>query len=445
MRILIGVIGTGGDLYPCITLAKGLQARGHEVIIISGQAYREAVEAAGVLFHGTGLDAANIRTSQITDARPLTTKEILQDVAERMVNLPFAPLLDAVQALVNDDTLLMYNLGLQLAGGSASEKFNLPAIHIDLAPIGLQSNAEPPRVSADDVLYKIPTFLRKMGIVTFLTNTVGRAYFKPLDKWRVQYGLPKIPVCRRYEYINSFDMPERKQILCLFPEWFAKPIHNWSANRLPYDLPLQIIKTTGFMLPQQASHQTLSLEVKAFLEKYPRPVLFTFGTGMLWDGMKDFFQVSVNACQQLNLPVILLSRNSNDFPADLPANVLCVNFLGLETLLPQVGLIVYHGGVGTMACALAAQVPHLVVPFRHDQFDNATRICNLGVGDELATTDYTVENLANKIAARLKDAKQNPEKYTRLAELTQQSGGAHAVEKACDFVEKFYREYKQKT
>jgi UDP:flavonoid glycosyltransferase YjiC (YdhE family) len=39
----------------------------------------------------------------------------------------------------------------------------------------------------------------------------------------------------------------------------------------------------------------------------------------------------------------------------------------------------HHGGVGTLAQALAAGVPQLVVPHGWDQFDNAVRLRRLGV------------------------------------------------------------------
>ncbi len=446
MRILIGAAGTGGDLDPFITLGQGLQARGHEVIIISGAAYRERVELAGLAFHAAALDAANAKVAEYLDEDTIVAKKMLLNVADRMVNLVFAPFFDAVGVLANDNTLLIYGSLLQFVGASASEKFNLPAIFVNLAPIGFLSALRPPRVSADDALNKIPALILKTRLLPHLISLfVIGPYTKPLNQWRAKYGLAPI---RFYQYNNwsrAFDVPDKRRMLCLFPAWFAKPIHAWSVNRLPEDLPLNSIETAGFMLHSQASHQTLTPEIKLFLEKYPRPVLFTFGTGMIWDGMKNFFQVSVEACQKLNLPAILLSKNSQDFPDNLPAHVLCLNFIALETLLPQVCLIVHHVGIGTLAQAMVAKVPQLAVPFRYDQFDNATRLCNLGVGDELLPTDYTVENLVNKIAAGLKDAEAHPEKYAHLAELTQQSGGAHAVEKACDFIEKFYREYKLKT
>jgi len=41
-------------------------------------------------------------------------------------------------------------------------------------------------------------------------------------------------------------------------------------------------------------------------------------------------------------------------------------------------MLVHHGGIGTSAQALTAGIPQLVVPFAHDQFDNAARLMRLG-------------------------------------------------------------------
>jgi UDP:flavonoid glycosyltransferase YjiC (YdhE family) len=51
-----------------------------------------------------------------------------------------------------------------------------------------------------------------------------------------------------------------------------------------------------------------------------------------------------------------------------------------DRLLPRASAIVHHGGIGTVACAIAAGIPQLVCPLAYDQFDNAARVERLGLG-----------------------------------------------------------------
>jgi spore coat polysaccharide biosynthesis predicted glycosyltransferase SpsG len=47
--------------------------------------------------------------------------------------------------------------------------------------------------------------------------------------------------------------------------------------------------------------------------------------------------------------------------------------------MPRASVVVHQGGIGTTAEALRSGRPMLVVPFAHDQYDNAERVRRLGV------------------------------------------------------------------
>lgn len=63
-----------------------------------------------------------------------------------------------------------------------------------------------------------------------------------------------------------------------------------------------------------------------------------------------------------------------------PPNVTLTEFAPHGSVLPDVDLVVTHGGHGTVVRALAAGVPVLVVPIGRDQPDNAARVVHHGVG-----------------------------------------------------------------
>ena len=52
-------------------------------------------------------------------------------------------------------------------------------------------------------------------------------------------------------------------------------------------------------------------------------------------------------------------------------------------MFPHAAAIVHQGGAGTTAEALRSGRPMLVLPFSHDQFDNAARVRRIGSGDTM--------------------------------------------------------------
>jgi UDP:flavonoid glycosyltransferase YjiC (YdhE family) len=60
--------------------------------------------------------------------------------------------------------------------------------------------------------------------------------------------------------------------------------------------------------------------------------------------------------------------------------------------------VVHQGGVGTTAQALRAGVPQLIVPWAHDQLDNAARVARLGCGVSVERSQYNSKRAARLVA-----------------------------------------------
>src|SRR5207249_4092956 len=83
-RIVLTTFGSLGDLYPYITIAQGLQARGHEAVIATTRHYRQQIEARGVGFHavrpdGPDLDTDRAAMQRVMDARK-GTEYVVRDL-----------------------------------------------------------------------------------------------------------------------------------------------------------------------------------------------------------------------------------------------------------------------------------------------------------------------------------------------------------------------------
>lgn len=84
------------------------------------------------------------------------------------------------------------------------------------------------------------------------------------------------------------------------------------------------------------------------------------------------------------------------------------NMVGAETLpqtqvIPQVDLVVTHGGNNTTTEALHFGKPMVLLPLFWDQYDNAQRMHELGFGIRLATYEFTAEELNAAIDGLLTD------------------------------------------
>jgi rhamnosyltransferase subunit B len=93
----------------------------------------------------------------------------------------------------------------------------------------------------------------------------------------------------------------------------------------------------------------------------------------------------------------LVTNFPEQLPKDLPAGVKAFSYLPFKEILPRCAAIVYTGGIGTMAQAIQAAIPHLVVPHVNDQPDNALRIERLGLGSRVLPKHYEASTVAKEI------------------------------------------------
>ncbi|WP_148573619.1 glycosyltransferase [Nocardioides caldifontis] len=119
------------------------------------------------------------------------------------------------------------------------------------------------------------------------------------------------------------------------------------------------------------------------------------------------------------------------------------NMVGEQTLpqtkvIPQVDLVVTHGGNNTTTESLHFGKPMVLLPLFWDQYDNAQRMHELGFGVRLATYEFTPEELNGAIERLLGDTElrarmdamgariRERDGLTRGADIIEQVGLSHA-------------------
>lgn len=136
-----------------------------------------------------------------------------------------------------------------------------------------------------------------------------------------------------------------------------------------------------------------------------RPIVYlTLGTVFPLES-GDLFERALEGLRQLPVAVVATVGPDLD-PGDLPAqpeHVRLHRWLPQDALLPHVSLVVSHGGSGTVAAALRAGLPQLVLGLGADQLVNARRVAQLGLGWSLDPVTATATQIGKAAAELLHD------------------------------------------
>ncbi len=206
----------------------------------------------------------------------------------------------------------------------------------------------------------------------------------------------------------------------LFPDWFASPQPDWPSQT----------RLTGFIFyDKRGEDEQLPRDVLDFLDAGDPPVVFTPGTAMKHGA--QFFEASIQACQMLGRRGMLLTQHKDQLPSTLPEDIRHFNYLPFSLILPRVAALVHHGGIGTIAQALAAGIPQVIRPMTHDQPDNAARVQLLGTGVSISPKAYTVRTVAEKLNGLLSSV----EVLARSKEYAQRMDPQQSLRETCDMIE----------
>jgi rhamnosyltransferase subunit B len=175
----------------------------------------------------------------------------------------------------------------------------------------------------------------------------------------------------------------------------------------------------------------LSPALAQFLDDGPPPIVFTLGMSAAMVAGR-FYEHSVAAVERLGCrAVIVTGKNIRNLPATLPANVVACGYAPFPLLFPRAAVVVHHGGIGTTGLAMRAGRPMLVVPFSHDNPDNAARVVRLGIGRSIPNSRYSPDRLASELRCLLDD----PAYARRAHEIGEQVRQEDGVKAVCDALE----------
>jgi MGT family glycosyltransferase len=131
----------------------------------------------------------------------------------------------------------------------------------------------------------------------------------------------------------------------------------------------------------------------------------------------------------------IVSKGPQHDQITLADNMTGAEFLPQTSILPQVDLVITHGGNNTVTEALHFGKPMILMPVFWDQHDNAQRIHETGFGIRLDTYAHAPEELTGAIDTLLADQAL----HARLDAMRQRLQAASGTETAADVIEQVLR------
>jgi UDP:flavonoid glycosyltransferase YjiC (YdhE family) len=405
-RIVITCLGSYGDVFPYIGVARALKARGHQPLVATSASYRAAVEQEGISFAPLGPDVDlrdEAALARVMDARrggEVVIKEFVLPALDRMYE-------ETQRLAAGADVLVSHPL--TFATPAVATARALPWVCTVLAPLSFFSDTDFP------VLPALPGLAPIMKAWPWLRRALMRLvrretakWARPLDDLRARHGLPPAgnPIMEG-QYSPHLN-------LALFSRVMAEPQPDWPSRT----------RVTGFVFYNGPA--SLPVELEAFLAAGPPPIVFTLGSSAVGAAGR-FYQESADAAGRLGVRAVLLTGGfAANQPARLPDGVIAIDRAPHQLLFPRASAVVHQGGAGTTAQALRAGCPTLVVPHSHDQPDNAARVARLGVARILYPKRYTAARAASELRA-LVDDRTYGERGRQVARIVAMEGGADAA------------------
>lgn len=422
MRIVLSNIGTFGDINPLIAIALELKRRGHQPVMAVPALYEPKIVPLGLEFHAVrpNLDPQNtLLAEMIYDVRKGTERG-LREFLFPALRQTYDDLTAATTTPERADLMLLGELNY--AGPLVAEVTGIPWASYVLAPLSFFSAFDPPVLPMYPRLARADKAVPGMGrAIRRLARLVSRKWPQPIYDLRRELGLPRgsNPL---FDAKHSPDL-----VLALFSRVLGQEQSDWPANT----------KITGFCFyDSDAGNAALPPHLEKFLADGPAPLVFTLGSAAVLAAGR-FYEYGARAAERLGMrAVLLIGSDARNRPRHPLSDSICVaEYAPYSALFSRASAVIHQGGVGTTAQCLKAGKPMLIMPYSHDQPDNARRMHRLKVARIIQRRYFTPLRVAKKLRLLL----EKPIYAHRAEQVAQRLRGENGVATACNALEELAR------
>jgi UDP:flavonoid glycosyltransferase YjiC (YdhE family) len=377
----------------------------------------------GLEFHAVrpDIDPENtLMAEMIYDVRKGTERG-LREFLFPALRQTYEDLLDAATRPERADLMLLGELNY--AGPLVAEVTGIPWASYVLAPLSFFSAYDPPVLPMYPRLARADKTVPGMGrAIKRLARFVSRKWPQPIYDLREELGLAR----GRNPLFDAKHSPDL--VLALFSRVIGREQKDWPENTI----------ITGFCYyDADSGNGALPPHLERFLASGEPPLVFTLGSAAVLAAGR-FYEFSARAAIKLGVRAVLLiggdERNRPLRP--LPASICVAEYAPYSKLFPRAAMVVHQGGVGTTAQCLRAGKPMLIMPYSHDQPDNARRVRRLKVARVIQRRHYTPIRVARKLRKMLAE----PMFALRAKLVARRLEHEDGVKSACDALEDLYRD-----
>jgi rhamnosyltransferase subunit B len=413
-RIVLTAVGSLGDLHPYLAIALGLKARGHEAIVATSACYRQKVEALGLGFRAVRPDSDFVKDPAVMSRFMHPRRGTFCVLREFILPLLRDSYEDTLAATTGADLLVSHTIAY--AARLVAETTGIPWVSTIITPSGVWSAFDPPLLPGFPGLSKT---LRPLGPLFW--GPVGkslawatRSWAGPWHRLRKELGLPP--------WVGNplVDSHSPSLVLALFSKVLAEKQTDWPPQTL----------VTGFPFYDQDGDAGLPPNLVRFLDDRPPPIVFTVGFSAVTVAGR-FYEESIAAAGALGRRAVLVGKRIDGGQTPLPEGVFACEYAPFSQLFPRAAVVVHAGGIGTTGLAMQAGRPMLVVPFAHDQPDNAERLRRLGAARTIFGPRYTASRAVPELRQLLDDSSYSQ----RALEVSGRMRDEDGVRVACDALE----------
>lgn len=390
MKFVACLQGTYGDILPTVGILERLKSDGYSVAIITNDQFRDVAEKYGVEFYSLG-------SKKEYELAYHSESSWTEEWSRRHFLQFHFPVMESTYLLLKEmheegkSLFVLYSSPISGAK-MACDEYSIPHAQLVLSPSVLHSNASPAfplrvQVESEKHAEYIPKLVRRHR--SQLMSELIEPYVNPLRKrlGLVPWGSQNIPS------EHSAD-----NVIAMFPEWFRPPADDWPIGAKYFNFP-------QFDVVDNERRQV----VDDYLKENNNPIIFTKGTGVPFDSR--YYGKALAICKILRRPGLYVCKNISNSDPSTTELLTVINYVDFRYLFERSSIVIHHGGIGTIAQALAAGIPQLILPITFDQPDNSYWLWRLGVSNALDSdvfrVDYAVAEIerlisCTKVRAKLK-------------------------------------------
>lgn len=424
-RIVLTTLGSLGDLHPFLAIAVELKRRGHTPVIATHEIYRSRAESAGLEFARVRPDFEQFGDVIEVMREAMDERRGSEVVLNRLVLPYLRETRDDLLAVARDADLVVDHV-LTFTAPLVCEALGLPRVSTTLQPVAMFSTYDPPLFPGAPWMSALRGFGPPLWRAFWNFGRLAtRGWFRELDVMRREMALPPM---REHPLLDGFS---RDLHLVLFSRELMAPQPDWPAAAVQ----------PGFPIHDRGEHgDGLSAALARWLEAGDAsgdpPLVFTLGSSAVFTA-GTFYDAAAAAARTLGRRAVLLTGLDGLNPvsgvplvedAPLDARLVAVPYAPHSELMPRGGAVIHQGGVGTTAQAMRSGRPMLVVPFSHDQPDNAQRCARLGIARVLPRKRVSAGAFVRELSALLADANTAAQAKLVAERMRHEPGAAGAVD-----------------